>query len=244
MVNVTGDKLTMLLSTDWFFDYWPVIGLMVPDEGREAIQGVCRIEVERLMGGEESYWHTSFADERITGTRSRLCDAFRNKVADPTVIGSLLGTDSAQHGSIAANSSSLLSSLTQLIVSDPESGGGLIGADLQGKLTRAWNISEGINIDFHALCEHSQTKWDKYIRSLTSDLPTMLADFLAVEILTRDRFAAFWISLDKGLSSPEKISLIKWYETTATMLTDQHFQVPAWMTEARPKSIGQDSIET
>jgi hypothetical protein len=57
-------------------------------------------------------------------------------------------------------------------------------------------------VDFDDLNFASQTSWDNYIKSLTPELPSLLSDFLEIQ-LPDAGFAVFWAKLKCELSQAE-----------------------------------------
>src|ERR1700685_961556 len=87
MERLCADKLIMLLSTDWFFEYWPLIGLCIEKNRRNCLKTECREFVTQFVGGASEYWNISFAEDRLTATQTDFLAAARK-----------CGIDSVNHG--------------------------------------------------------------------------------------------------------------------------------------------------
>ena len=68
--RVIIDNLVMLFSTDWFFEFIPLVFPRISNEAKDAIQSASRIAVRDFMGKIDVYWNISFSDERIRKTVS------------------------------------------------------------------------------------------------------------------------------------------------------------------------------
>lgn len=67
------DDIILLLSTDWFFDYWPAIGLGIEKHKKPLLQTGCRAIVKQILstklGPVENYYLRDFGEDRLTCTR-------------------------------------------------------------------------------------------------------------------------------------------------------------------------------
>jgi hypothetical protein len=68
--------------------------------------------------------------------------------------------------------------------------------------------------EFAEICEDSSTPWDTFLRSLTPEQPTSIADTFASALTTR-RFQAFWNSLKDRLTPTQRAELADWYRRMA-----------------------------
>src|SRR6516225_6613441 len=65
------DKVIMLLSTDWFFSEWPIIGIVIDDKKKKVLQHGCREIVRKMVSGATEYWLISFSAKRTQETLSQ-----------------------------------------------------------------------------------------------------------------------------------------------------------------------------
>ena len=69
-----ADKFIMLFSTDWFFDYWSVLGVAFTPENKIRFQHGCQGIVRDMVGDAAEYWLIHFSNERVRRTLSLLQD--------------------------------------------------------------------------------------------------------------------------------------------------------------------------
>ena len=123
MNEVVADKLSMLLSTNWFFDHWPMIGLVVNGSQHMSIQLACRNIVKEMMSDATVYWNVSFSAERRAKTESDLIACFVASGADRPVIEHLRATlGNGSIGSYDSGSSSMLAAMTDQLLKASKSG--------------------------------------------------------------------------------------------------------------------------
>ena len=168
----------MLLSTDWFFPYWPIIGIIAGDE-RGCFQQGCREIFRELIAGARDYYSISFSVGRIEATGRAVQILARKCRFSPQACQRIdelctpnVSRDDKQ--TIAWMFSTLLDELL---------GDQQLDETTQAVLLRA---QEHFAFDFETLeqcCAQSQTEWDAYIRQLTPDLPTTLSDFVSVGLV-------------------------------------------------------------
>ena len=70
----------------------------------------------------------------------------------------------------------------------------------------------------------STTDWDRYIRTLTPDLPTRFSDF-ASELVSRDKVETLW-HLISTLDPHQKSLLIDWYRKVGLSITGAELSFP------------------
>ncbi len=73
----------MLLSTDWFFEYWYRRNIQAEEPVKSKLQRRCRKVVEEMMAGlssdsEPSHYLIAFSKERLDGTSLLLKTAFED----------------------------------------------------------------------------------------------------------------------------------------------------------------------
>lgn len=221
------DKLTLLLSTDWFFDYWATIGLNVDNKKKTLFQQSCRELTKGFMLGAAEYWLVSFADSRILETEECFFRSAKNSGIEKSIMANIISKKS-QESVIKDNASWIFASLNEMAISGTEKINGISELDptlrnLVGVLWRECDIDE---IDFEEVCLSSDSQWDKYIRSVTPDLPTMLSDFVSAELVPKDRFAYFWEKVSLRVNPKQKDMLVQWYKESAYSLTEEEIAFP------------------
>jgi hypothetical protein len=225
----------MLLSTDWFFDWWQTLELSVPERKRFCVQMGCRDIVRAFMSTAKEYWLISFETQRMADTRKRFFDALGqcrlNKAAVARMEDLASGRAQANVASEDKGNIWLMASLTEDLVSRHSHDSGLLDPAARGQIEKAWKAIDRMEVDLEKLCLNSDSEWDRYIRSTTPDLPMMLTDYLSQELITQDKFVRFWCNISSKLPATQKQELIRWYGTAARSLTGQDFHVPSWMTQ-------------
>lgn len=167
----------MLMSTDWFFPYWKLVGIDVPKKGE--FQVGCREIVRGFMKQTTSYYNIDFSEERSKSTRR----AFRELSASlgfdvgESSSGWKLELASGDDRHQLETAAWLFRRVRERLLAD---------GDLDKKIRE---VLQGVNTsrssipNFGHLCLESRSKWDAYIRSLTPDLPESLADWVKVGLL-------------------------------------------------------------
>lgn len=168
----------MILSTDWFQPYWPILGLNTTLESRRCIQQGCREIVNQMVGDAKQYWLISFAEDRVRATREgvlSLAGRCGLDVASAEQLGELCRDrpDRDEREKTAW----LLRSVTAELVSDDG-----LTSDVKQALERAGATFRS-DEDFQLLNSESQSPWDRRIRDLTPDLPMYLSDWISVGVL-------------------------------------------------------------
>ena len=64
------DRLVLLLSADWFFPYWDLIGIFTNNKRKSLLSEGCREIVRQIMSTATRYWHTNFSEARVKETRA------------------------------------------------------------------------------------------------------------------------------------------------------------------------------
>jgi hypothetical protein len=219
----------MLLSTDWFLPYWPAADLSVEPPARASLQQDCRAVVRAIVGSAPSYWLVSFAEPRISESNRQFMAALQRLALHQATIGRIseivrrLPEEDPESTSVW-----VLADLTRrLIFHKAESPTG-ISAIAEDVLGDAWKMCAPRTPEFEEVCRQSASEWDRYITSLTPDLPTMLADF-ASSIVLRNQLLCYWHNVHKTLSAVEKSALVRWYCAEAAAMTGKPLRIPRWV---------------
>ena len=64
------DHLVMLLSADWFFPYWDLIGIFTKDKRKSLLREGCREIVRQIMSTATQYYGTNFSVARVKESRA------------------------------------------------------------------------------------------------------------------------------------------------------------------------------
>lgn len=179
-LDTTIDSVVMLLSTDWFLPYWSVIGVAAA-EGKLCIQAGCRQIVQDLMNGASDYYGADFSEERLTTTRQSIYSLAKQCAlvkSDEMKLTDLV--ESQPDREQFYKGAWLFRILAKKLVKDRE-----LNAQTRAILedaTREQAVKDAVN--FEQLCSESNSQWDKYVQSLTPDIPTSLANFLSVDLVS------------------------------------------------------------
>ena len=211
------DKLVMLLSTDWFFPYWRMIGILADDRRKSLLREGCREIVRQIMSSATQYWETNFSESRVRETRAMLDTLLERSDLDEVNLNRIIG--------IASGGSSPIDDGTRWLIV------GMTEQLLNGYVTAPVDITiaEGLRrvrdewitldeIDFKKCSLNSVSKWDQYLRHATPDLPDMLAHHVSA-IASDSRFDLLWGFINVNFTAKQRYELISWYRTTGQSLT-------------------------
>lgn len=203
------DQLVMLLSTDWFMPFWETLGINADDIAKRSIQQGCRRIVDQILAGADSYYHISFARERVEETRSLLLSVADRAATDETlrVVAERWDKLSDEDQKAAWMWSALTLDVLSVRLRAPDNG---LDPGIVETIFREHETYYMEAYEFAAICEQSRTSWDQYTRTLMDEQPTALADTLA-SVLTSWRFEKLWYLIRNRLSSEQKDELIAWY---------------------------------
>ncbi len=178
--DTIGDHSAMLLSTDWFTPYWSVIGIEAEKE-KQCFKAGCREIVQQFTEGASNYYLVNFSAERIAQTRENLRSLARRcefSEAPSSGLEDLLadrpGRDQLQ------KTAWMFRNLYSELMTHNE-----IEVATKNVLTRIWaKFAFTDDLQLEAACLQSTTGWDRYIRSLTPELPASLAYLVETSLLS------------------------------------------------------------
>lgn len=232
-MEILVDKLVLLLSTDWFDDYWPLIGLQAGNSTRERLRLKCREIVAQIMNGESRYWDISFEDSRIEKTLSLFEESFNNCDVSDNDRKTLMAIASENQDGYLQQFTveELLDSLLSLLVSetDPEVLKN-ITPELASRVIYVYEQTQYQQLDFVGISKVAESAWDKNVQSYTPDLPECLADFALRLCQNPTHICRFWVCLKQCSLLNERELLVKWFEETAIDLVGYKPTFPSWMT--------------
>lgn len=215
------DKIVFLLSTDWFFDKWVLMGVHLDSGVRRRVQQGCREIVKQIMSSAEgeSYFCTSFAESRTRETMTLLDSLLKKSNVDLPIIHESNKSCTEEHSTeewlLASITTELLSRLDDANPPD-------LDRETLNVIASAWDVTsfELENDPLEEACRDSSTSWDQYIRSLTPGLPTYLSDFYNVHIAC-SRFQAAWRIIMHRLRTDQTNKLVRFYKSVAMDLAQQ-----------------------
>ena len=213
------DKLVMLLSSDWFFPYWDLIGIFTNNKRKSLLSEGCREIVRQIMSTATQYWHTNFSEARVKETRAMLdalikrCDL---EQVNANRIASLISTEDSH---VDEGTRWLIVCMTEQLLD------GTATAPLDVAITEGLRRvgDERINldeIDLKECCLNSPSTWDRYLRNATPDLPAMLADYVSA-IASNSEFELLWGFINVNLTAKQRHELLSWYRSTGQSLTGE-----------------------
>jgi len=219
----------MLLSSDWFFPKWELIGLRTPSHTKLHLQMVCRTLTVEFLAGEHDYWMISFAPARIHRTEGKFFAALGSSElseSDLDVLRNIAERD-ADVERVQFDTSILVSLTLHLTRSGAESATESLGERVLSEVRSAVRILE---LDTDGMTEEwlcSNSDWDQQLRQATADLPEYIADFAEDLVTGTDKFNCFWKTVTGELDAEERASLANWYREAALDLAGQTIELPS-----------------
>ena len=213
------DKVAMLLSADWFFPHWHLIGIFAEDNKRSLLREGCREIVRQIMGTATQYWHTNFSAARVNETRAMLEALIKRCDLEPVSTNRITSLISREDSPVDNGTRWLLVMMTEQLLdkSVPAALDTAITEQLRGGWDELQNLDD---IDFQEYCLNSATTWDRYLRDATPDLPGMLADYVSA-IASDSKFDVLWRFINAKLTARQRHELISWYRSTGQSLTGE-----------------------
>ena len=227
MRDNTSDQLIMLLSADWFFCYWPAIGISADERTRLFLAHGCRDIVRQIVFGVEEYWLTSFSKGRIQQTQS----SFHNLLSASGLQQSTLNKiDLLLSGRTESNldekTAWLLGSIAEMLAADSlGTQAEHLAPHIKATVIEAWKRNNASSVDFESLSLKSDSGWDQYLRTLMPDLPTYLADY-ASSVVAGQSLDALWNVITANLGSRQTEQLIDWFASVSQNLTGEKIPLP------------------
>lgn len=211
------DKVVMLLSADWFFPHWHLIGIFTDDRKKSLLREGCREIVRQIMSTATQYWHTNFSEARVKESRAMFDVLLKRCDLEEVSVNRIIGLISSEGSPIDEGTRWLIVSMTEKLLN------GSITAPLDISITeglrREWEELQNLDeIDFEGSCLNSASIWDRYLRNTTPDLPAMLADYVSV-IASNSKFDVLWGFINVKLTAKQRHELLSWYRSTGQSLT-------------------------
>jgi hypothetical protein len=213
------DKLVMLLSADWFFPYWRLIGIFTEDKKKSLLREGCREIVRQIMSTATQYYGTNFSVARVKESRAMLDALLKRCDLEGVSVNRIIGLISSEGSPIDEGTRWLIVCMTEQLLD----GSVTMPLDIaiMERLRREWDQWQNPDeIDFKECCLNSASAWDQYLRNATPDQPTMLADYVSA-IASNSRFEVLWGFIMANLTAKQRHELFTWYRSMGQSLTGE-----------------------
>jgi hypothetical protein len=226
----TVDQLVMLFSADWFRPHWSTLGIRTGAKAQEGFQRECQTIVRQIVGNAETYWLTSFEDERLAETQRQFlksahgnldADAVR-KLSELLSFGADLEPDEISAAAMASVNTRLAAGRDRNLPQLP--------GESQKHLLEVWQRYRPSPTCLEKAATHPSSKWDSYLLTLTPDLPTYLSDYLSDLLRRSTDVRSFWAEVTGDMPDRDKQNLLIWYRTAIASTLGEDFATPSWMT--------------
>jgi hypothetical protein len=207
------DYLVMLLSTDWFKPYWVTIGLEVDEPTRDSMQEGCRGIVKQILSGAENYFFATFSEQRRKETHSAL-DSLVERLNATKGASKTIGEWAGMTHEDSTAAWVYTGVTRDLFSSRIREGSPKLDPAIKIIMAGAEGQYDVAPTDFLEICAEPESCWDEYIKRLTPEQPTFLADILAAVSRAR-RFRAFWDLVVSKLTPEQRHELVAWYGAMA-----------------------------
>lgn len=210
----------MLLSADWFLPYQHELALSIDRDAAISLQEQCRAEVKTMLGSTKRYDRISLSSVRVSRTRDALLRAFElfapnSLFAKASILMIAAGRKYPPQDFFAFQLSHLNHRLVERAYDEI---GDVLGSDLKRKLLDILGLTLQPPKDYGAAGTASQTRWDRFLRSLTPAQPTLLSDVLTSKVVPHLELLRFRQMASSRLSTLEAEALQRWYEREAADL--------------------------
>jgi hypothetical protein len=227
----------MLLSADWFAPYWRNFGLVLSESECALVREVARGVVRDLMKGADVYWNINFSEQRVSQTigsfiegvkGTGLSNAGRMQIAD------LLASAGGDAESVTTTLWLFGALMDQLVSAAPSMTPPKVAATTLPIVRSLWangSAPDDISDQLERAARTSNSEWDRYLRALTPDLPTLLSDWASNTLQRPDNFRRFWAQLFWVVSKDDRQGLRQWFESEAIKVADPSYVLatPDWM---------------
>jgi len=150
------DKVVMLLSADWFFPHWHLIGIFTNDKKKSVLREGCREVVRQIMSSATQYWQTNFSVARVTETRSMLDALLKRCDLEEATANRITGLISKEESPIDDGTRWLLVIMTEQLLEGATTAA--LDTAATEELRREWNQWQNLDeFDFKGCCLNSAT---------------------------------------------------------------------------------------
>ncbi|MBA3993458.1 MAG: hypothetical protein C0469_08015 [Cyanobacteria bacterium DS2.3.42] len=233
------DFLVMLLSTDWFLEYWPLIGIGIQKDKKSRLQLGCRpivTQIHTVQGKVvKDRIDISHTPERIRETKNQFSNLIASCDLDEhTKIAALSGLERKKYSKAQLI---VFEDITKLLVEgyfddvEPK-----LDPFIKQLVAEAWNYTKSLaseepfspydEVDLNYLSLASQTPWDAYVRDLTAEDPDALANWICADRTTVPALECMWCVAGENLKARQKKQLLDWYIATANNVTGADTNLP------------------
>lgn len=212
------DKLTMLLSSDWFLPYWHLIGVAANTAQKGEVQQGSREIVRQFMSGAKQYWDIDFSVVRARKTRSMMENLLSKCKLEYAISDRINRLASADEMPIDDGTRWLIVSMTEQLLDNSLDASPPLDDRIKSMLDQDWKQRDEVDLKEQSLA--SASDWDKYLRSTTPDLPSMLADY-AASMISHDKFEVLWALISTRLTPNQRHELFDWYRSVGRSLTGE-----------------------
>ena len=213
------DHLVMLLSADWFFPYWDLIGIFTKDKRKSLLREGCREIVRQIMPTATQYYGTNFSVARVKESRAMLDALLKRCDLEEVSVNRIIGIISSEGSPVDEGTRWLIVCMTeQLLDGSVTAPPDIAITEGLRRVRDEWqNLDE---IDFKGYCLNSASTWDQYLRNATPDQPTMLADYVSA-IASNSEFELLWGFINVNLTAKQRHELLSWYRSRGQSLTGE-----------------------
>jgi len=230
------DYLVMLLSTDWFFEYWPAIGIGVAKAKKTPLQLGCRSIVKQILAvsGEEAKenFNVSFDFHRVMRSRELFVELLAKSELDCCATSTIQAAlDQKQ---CSAKTLETLEDVTRMQLQNMLNGvPPKLDPSVKQTLHKAWKHKQTFtqgwqpidHLDFGQLNLALSSQWDREMW-LTPDIATCLSDQISVNKNIVPALEYIWCLVSEDLNSEQKKELIDWYCAITENLTGSVLKLP------------------
>jgi hypothetical protein len=234
---ISADYLVMLLSSDWFFEYWPTIGIGVAKAKKTALQNGCRSIMKQILAvnSEEAKGNlnVSFDFSRVMRARELFMDLLAKSELDCCATSTIhAALDQKKY---SAKTLETLEDVTRMQLQNMLNGvPPKLEPSIKQTLHKAWKhkqtLTEGWqpidHLDFGQLDLASSSHWDQEMRELTPDIPTCLSDQISLNNKIVSALEYIWCLASEDLNTEQKKELIDWYCAITENLTGTVLKLP------------------
>lgn len=202
------EYLVLLLSTDWFLPYWTEIGIDIANAKKVGIQQGCRQIIDQITNGDDSTFVLSFSEHHRQEAESKFLTLLRKWESEPEVSATFREWENLSHGELSAV---VQCAMLNAEVPSADGSGNVpcLEFAIRVEVVKAWEAHSLKASVFRDICLSSKTTWDLRTQKLLSSPRTLVNQLWRV--LLDHRFRAFWMDLQKRLSSQQLQELVSWY---------------------------------
>jgi hypothetical protein len=180
-----------------------------------------------------------FSGDRLTGTRKLFLELVSQTGLDECTQEAIFSAlERKRYSSNALYRMRVLEDITALVVEDRlNDTEARLAEPIKQVLSSAWRyklvdhsesvlVSDIANFDFEFANLNSPSDWDRFIRSLTPDQPSLLSDLISVDDQKVSNLEFVWCLAAELLSDAARKELSDWYRATFWELTGEVLLMP------------------